>query len=104
MGEPVVYLHEGRQIQFCCEACVKPFQENPALYLEAIDAAIIEQEKPNYPLQSCVVTGLRLGSMGDAYPYVYRNHLVLFCCEGCVATFRKDPASHLAKIEQARPE
>lgn len=102
MGEPVVYLHEGREIRFCCQSCVKPFQEDPAKYLESVDAAMIEQQMPDYPLQTCVVTGMKLGSMGDPYPYIYRNHLVLFCCDGCIPAFQKDPATHLEKINQAR--
>jgi YHS domain-containing protein len=104
MGEPVVYMHEGREIRFCCQGCVEPFQENPAQYLEAVDAAMIEQQRPGYPLQTCVVTEMRLGAMGEPYPYLYRNHLVLFCCEGCIPAFRKDPAAYLAKIDQARSE
>jgi YHS domain-containing protein len=104
MGEPVVYLHEGREIQFCCEACVEPFEENPGRYLAAVDAAMIEQQKPNYPLQTCVVTGMKLGSMGEPYAHIYRNHLVMFCCDGCIPAFQKDPAAYLQKIEQARAQ
>jgi YHS domain-containing protein len=102
MGEPVVYSHEGREIRFCCQACVEPFEKEPAKYLQAVDAAMIEQQRPDYPLQTCVISAMRLGSMGEPYPYIYRNHLVLFCCEGCIPAFRRDPATHLAKIERAR--
>jgi YHS domain-containing protein len=102
MGEPVVYSHEGREIRFCCQACVEPFQKEPAKYLQAVDAAMIEQQIPDYPLQTCVISAMRLGSMGEPHPYIYRNHLVLFCCEGCIPAFQRDPATHLAKIERAR--
>jgi YHS domain-containing protein len=104
MGEPVVYMHEGREIKFCCEACVEPFESNPAQYLAAVDAAMIEQQRPDYPLQTCVVTGMKLGSMGEPYAHMYRNHLVMFCCDGCIPAFQKDPAAYLKKIEQARTQ
>ena len=39
MGKPVVYVHEGREIQFCCKACVKDFKKNPAKYVKKIEEA-----------------------------------------------------------------
>ena len=33
MGEPVVIVHEGREIKFCCDSCVPEFKKNPEKYL-----------------------------------------------------------------------
>ena len=33
MGEPVVIVHEGQQIKFCCKPCIKKFNKDPAKYL-----------------------------------------------------------------------
>jgi hypothetical protein len=33
MGEPVVIVHEGQQIKFCCKPCIKKFKKDPAKYL-----------------------------------------------------------------------
>lgn len=33
MGEPVVLVHEGQQIKFCCKDCVKEFESDPAKFL-----------------------------------------------------------------------
>ena len=39
MGEPFVYKHEGREVQFCCKSCLKDFKKDPATYLKKIDDA-----------------------------------------------------------------
>jgi YHS domain-containing protein len=101
MGEPVVYSHEGRELRFCCDGCISPFEKDPAQYLEKVDAAMIERLRPDYPLDTCVVAGSKLGSMGEPYAHIYRNQLVLFCCDGCLPAFRKDPARYLTMIRQA---
>jgi hypothetical protein len=39
MGDPYVFIHEGRQIKLCCKSCLKDFKKNPEKYLKKIDAA-----------------------------------------------------------------
>lgn len=98
----VVRTYEGREVKFCCSGCVGEFEANAAEYIEQIDAQIIAQGVESYPLTTCVVTDAKLGSMGDPVDYVYRNHLVRFCCAGCIDAFEAEPAVYLAKIETAR--
>ena|SRR5436190_3210745 len=45
MGKPVVYVHEGREIQFCCKDCTKEFKKNPAKYVKKIEAAEAKLKK-----------------------------------------------------------
>jgi len=33
MGDPVIYIHEGQQIKFCCDKCLPKFKKDPAKYL-----------------------------------------------------------------------
>lgn len=33
MGDPVVIVHEGQEIKFCCDSCQPKFEANPAKYL-----------------------------------------------------------------------
>jgi hypothetical protein len=59
-----------------------------------------------YPLTTCVVSGEKLGGMGDAFEYVHKeagkpDRRVLLCCEGCVDDFKKEPAKYLAKLDEA---
>lgn len=54
-----------------------------------------------YPLDYCIVSGEELGSMGDPIVKEYNGRTVKFCCNRCVKTFEKDPATYIAKIDSA---
>ncbi len=54
-----------------------------------------------YPLKTCVVSGEKLGEMGDPYVWEYKGREIKFCCQGCVKDFKKDPAKYLKIIEDA---
>ena len=45
MGKPVSYVHEGREIQFCCKDCIKSFKKNPAKYVKKIEAEEAKAKK-----------------------------------------------------------
>ena len=49
----------------------------------------------SYPLDICAVSGKKLGSMGDSIELVHEGRQVRFCCQGCVPTFKKDPANFI---------
>jgi hypothetical protein len=36
MGDPVVIVHEGQQIKFCCDSCLPKFEKDPAKYLSKL--------------------------------------------------------------------
>ncbi len=65
------------------------------------NAAVVQAQLPTYPLQTCVVSGDKLGGMGNPVDYVHEGRLVRFCCSGCIATFKKDPSKYLKKIDDA---
>ena len=58
-------------------------------------------KKAAYPLTTCVVSGEKLGEMGDAIKYQYQGREVQFCCKGCIKAFEKDPAKYLKLIDDA---
>jgi hypothetical protein len=71
------------------------------------DAKWAAKERASYPLEVCVSSDEKLGSMGKPPEYIYRvagqpDRLVVFCCAGCDEDFLKDPARHLAKIDAAK--
>ena len=71
------------------------------------DAAWAARERASYPLDVCVTTDEKLGSMGHSPDYNNRaagtpDRLVVFCCAGCDEDFLKDAAEHLAKIDAAK--
>lgn len=59
-----------------------------------------------YPLTTCVVSGEKLGEMGDTITYIYKeagkpDRTVLLCCKMCVKKFQKDPAKYLSLLDAA---
>jgi YHS domain-containing protein len=54
-----------------------------------------------YPFDTCLVDGMKLGSMGDPYVFVYQGQEIKFCCAGCKPEFLKDPEKYLKKIQDA---
>jgi YHS domain-containing protein len=94
-------VYEGRELRFCCARCVRKFEGDPEKHIKTIDAKLVEQQKPFYPLETCLVSGEKLGSMGEPVDHIYRNRLVRFCCEHCIRDFEKDPAKHIAKLDEA---
>jgi YHS domain-containing protein len=101
-GAPVVKTYDGREVRFCCEDCVSKFEGDKTGYLKKIDDAIVAHQKPGYPVETCVVSGEKLGGeMGAAYDYVHKNRLVRLCCKNCVASLEKDPGKYLAKLDNA---
>ena len=51
-----------------------------------------------YPLETCIVSGEDLESMGGAVTKVYKGQEVKFCCKSCVKDFDADPEKFLAKL------
>ncbi|MBI1291668.1 hypothetical protein GC173_10560 [bacterium] len=53
-----------------------------------------------WPLDTCVVSGEKLGSMGDPIIKLQGGREVRFCCEGCVGMFDNGPEKYLAKADE----
>lgn len=69
-------------------------------------ALYAEEAKPAtaagaYPLDTCVVSGEKLGSMGKPYRLLHEGKEVQFCCKNCLPKFKKDPAKYIKKIDDA---
>ena len=59
-----------------------------------------EKLKP-YPLKTCIISGDKLGEMGDAFVYAYKGREIKFCCKGCLKDFNKDPEKYIKLIDEA---
>ncbi|MBU0679668.1 MAG: hypothetical protein KJ626_16320 [Verrucomicrobia bacterium] len=58
----------------------------------------------SYPLDTCVVSGEPLGSMGDYYVFQHEGREVRFCCSSCKRKFLKNPEKYLKKLDDAAKE
>lgn len=57
------------------------------------------ETKPKpYPLDTCLVSGEKLGSMGKPFVIVHEGQEIAFCCKKCKPKFDADPAKYLAKL------
>ncbi len=101
LEKQVVIEHDGRELRFNTEESARTFRSDPAKYLAEVDAALVRQQLPFYPLETCPVSGEKLGEMGAPVDFVYRNRLVRFCCKGCKPKFLADPDKFIAKLDKA---
>ena len=62
------------------------------------NSTIAKDAKP-YPFDTCLVDGMKLGSMGDPYVFVYQGQEIKLCCPDCKSVFLKDPKKYLKKIQ-----
>ena len=53
-----------------------------------------------YPLDTCIVSDEKLGSMGKPIVMVHRGQQIKFCCKSCVDDFKAAPAKFLAKLNK----
>ena len=66
----------------------------------ATNNAAAENAKP-YPFDTCLVDGMKLGSMGDPYVFVYQGQEIKFCCADCKPVFLKDADKYMKNIQDA---
>ena len=71
---------------------------NPAKTQTTRVAHTASSSKP-YPLDTCTVSGEKLGEMGAPYVINHEGQEVKFCCKNCLPKFEKDPAKYLAKLK-----
>lgn len=109
-GEPLVengediainFVYRNRLIRFCCRGCVDDFLKDPEPTLKKLDASVVQQQREHYPLQTCVVSGEELGSMGEPYEVVIGNRLVRLCCRSCEKELRAKPLEYLPALDEA---
>jgi hypothetical protein len=53
-----------------------------------------------YALDTCPISGKKLGTMGDPIVKTYEGREVRFCCDSCPPKFEKDQAASMAKLDE----
>jgi YHS domain-containing protein len=99
--DAITHVHEQRQLRFNSEKNVETFTADPAKYLKAVDAKLVEMQKEHYPLKTCPVSGGELGSMGEPIDIIVGNRLVRLCCAGCEKQVRDNPTPVIEKLDAA---
>ena len=57
-----------------------------------------------YPVDYCVVSGEKLGEMGEPYVLQHEGREIQLCCKKCAKKFLNDPAKYLSKLDAAAKE
>lgn len=100
-GERVVtagnLLIDG-QAQLNSQANAAPAAASPAATGAAPPPQALPANVKPYPLEVCLVTGLKLGTMGEPPVLIHEGQQLKFCCGACPPKFRADPAKYIEKL------
>lgn len=65
-------------------------------------ASAVDPNAKPYPLDSCIVSGGKLGSMGEPMKFAYKGQEIKLCCKGCEKKFQADADKYLENIAAAQ--
>lgn len=99
MGEPHVFVHQGREVMLCCKDCKGEFEKHTAKFVAKIDEAA--KKVKAYPLKTCVVSDEKLDDHGEPYVFVHALQEIQLCCKDCKTEFLKTPKKFLGKVKEA---
>ncbi|MDE1038306.1 MAG: hypothetical protein OR996_05625 [Phycisphaerales bacterium] len=96
----ITEIIDGREIRFCCAGCVPYFNKDKEAKFKEIDAKMIAQQLPFYPIDTCIVSGEPLDKKGGSADFIYGNRLFRTCCNDCKAEFLADPVNYVAELDE----
>ncbi len=99
MGDPYVKIYDGREVRLCCKGCLSRFEKDLEQSFAAIDAKIVADQRPLYPLQQSIVTGKDLPE--HPVEFVYGNRLIRLASAEERVAFDRRPAELLADLDEA---
>jgi hypothetical protein len=67
----------------------------------AADSGKTAKKADKYPLDTCIVSGEKLDSMGEPYVFKHDGKEVKLCCKSCLKDFNKEPDKYMKKLEEA---
>lgn len=91
----------NRLFRVATEGAEKKLKNDPGTHLAKLNAAVVKEQRPSYPLETCVVAGGKLGSMGKPTEMVLAGRLLRFCCGGCEPKVKANPNKFLSQLDQA---
>jgi len=94
-------VYNNRLVRLCCKMCKSQFKDDSVAFIGKLDKAVADAQRKDYPLDTCVVAGSKLGSMGEPTEMIAAGRLVRFCCGGCSPKVESDPTKYTAKIDAA---
>ncbi len=99
-GQAVMKKFHGREFRFCGDECVKLFEEDQEGHIEKVDALMIQDQLPFYPMTTCFMMDEPLDVNGASIDFIFDNRLVRLCCHDCKDMFHKNPGKYFKHIEK----
>jgi hypothetical protein len=94
------HVRGARLARLCGEDCLVRFLTDPGPAMAAVDAAWIGAQRTSYPTAICPVMETEVEALGTPVEMLHGIRLVRLCCDSCVETFREDPATWLARLDE----
>lgn len=91
------YLSALLGASFAVTSCSK---ESPNGDSNHSNSEVESTSSSEYPLDVCVVSGKKLGSMGEPYSIKHEGTTVKFCCKHCLPKFQKNPAKYIESLNK----
>lgn len=106
--------HEGKNVYFCCQACVDQFKADPAKYLDKLPQFQDMAETAGAAVEGAgstaqaTLAGLTdqkicpiMGNPINTSIYVeHEGKKVYFCCAGCIEKFKAEPEKYISQLPQ----
>ncbi len=90
--KPILFSLASVLLLAACGREQAPSSETPAPEKSATAA------EP-YPLDVCLVSGEKLGSMGEPVSLVHNGREIKFCCDSCIPKFKENPEKYLDQLD-----
>ncbi|MEI8294453.1 MAG: hypothetical protein WCG66_10805 [bacterium] len=72
-----------------------------ALLFLSLPLRAADSPAKSYPLETCFISGDKLGEMGRPVVFTYEGREIKVCCRDCKKQFEKDPAAGMKKLAEA---
>ncbi len=99
MDEPIDFsvqtMTKDGPVYFCCKMCIDRLKQSPAKYASKVTAQREALAKMDRVQVGCPISGKPID--GKTFAEVDGKR-VDFCCPGCMAKYKKDPAAYQAKL------
>jgi YHS domain-containing protein len=99
--KPYITVSGTRELRFCCAMCEAKFDKDAQKSLAALDAQMVKDQLPHYPLKTSVVTGAPLPDGDKTINLIYNNRLIRLGGEAEKGEFGKDPKKYLKLVDEA---
>lgn len=98
-GESIELTHVGRRVRVCSRQCLDEFQRDAKAGIARLDAVMIADQLPYYPLNTSLIDDRPLG----AHPldFIWGNRLFRAVDEGDRDKIITDPESAILKLDHA---